>query len=108
MRRRHWLTIVALTVFGCSSATKKRKSGSTTGRKRMNRGPQTFGNLLVAGYMDDLKSGPAEKKIAAARELGNMGADAKPALPLLEKLGSDKNAKVSAAAKSAAAAIRKR
>lgn len=109
MRRRHWLAMVALFAAGCSSATtKKKKKGATGARGRLNRGPQTFGNLLVDGYVEDLKNGSADKKITAARELGNMGSEAKSALPLLEKLAGDKNAKVSAAAKSAAAAIKKR
>ena len=110
MRRRHLLVALALLVTGCSSAGgKKRKSGkASSGRQKMNRGPQGFGNVLVPAYIDDLKTGSAEKKITAAQELANMGSGAKDALPVLEKLVADKNPKVSAAAKSAVAAIRKR
>ena len=107
MRRRHWLAAVALIAVGCSSSTRKKKSGKLSGRQRMNRGPQGFGNVLVTAYIDDLKNGSTEKKIAAANELSNMGAGAKSALPVLEKLTGDKNQKVSAAAKAAVAAIKK-
>ena len=119
MRRRHWLAAVALLAAGCSSnrssssSSAKKKSTKkpvkvSAGRKRMNAGPQGFGNVLVPSYIEDLKSGSADKQIAAANELANMGSNAKEALPVLEKLASDSNAKVSAAAKAAAAAIKKR
>jgi len=72
------------------------------------KGPQTMGNLLLDAYIDDLKSPQADKKIRAARELGMMGADAKKALPALEALARDTNPEVSAAAKQAVTAIRKR
>ena len=67
-----------------------------------------MGNLLLDSYIDDLKSPQADKKIRAAQELGMMGADAKKALPALESLARDKNPQVSAAAKQAVTAIRKR
>lgn len=67
-----------------------------------------MGNLLLDSYIDDLKSPQAEKKIRAAQELGMMGADAKKALTTLESLARDKNPQVSAAAKQAVTAIRKR
>lgn len=112
MRRRHWLAVVALAVAGCSSATTKKrgkaKAGASSGRARMNSGPQGFGDMLVPAYIEDLKNGSADKKIAAARELGNMGSGAKAALPLLEKLAGDKNRSVATAAKSAVTAIKKR
>lgn len=109
MRRRHWIIAVALLATGCSSSAKtKKKSGKLSGRQKMNRGPQGFGNVLVPEYIKDLKTGPADKQITAAQELGNMGAAAKDALPVLEKLAADKNSKVSAAAKAAATAIKKR
>ena len=94
MRRRHWLVAVALVAAGCSSAgtSKKTKSSSSSkssstarrrrpspssGIKRMQSGPQGFGNMLVTSYIDDLKNGSADKKIAAAEALGNhSGADA--------------------------------
>lgn len=125
MRRRHWLVAVALLAAGCSSSTKSskstkakkssksgasrpRSSGKLTGRQKMNSGPQGFGNVLIPAYIEDLKTGTTDKKVAAARELGNMGAAAKDALPVLEQLASDKNPQVSAAAKSAVTAIKKR
>ncbi|MFM7107101.1 MAG: hypothetical protein ACKOZU_00570 [Planctomycetaceae bacterium] len=112
MRRRHWFAAVALLAAGCSSssssAKKKKKSGKVSGIQRMKAGPQGFGNVLIPAYIDDLKTGSAEKKITAAQELGNMGSRAKEALPALEKLVSDKNPKVSGAAKAAVAAIKKR
>ena len=110
MRRRRWLVAVALLAAGCSSSTptKKKKSGKLSSRQRMNRGPQGFGDVLVTAYIEDLKTGPATKQIAAAQELGNMGSGAKAALPVLEKLASDSNPKVSAAAKAAVTAIKKR
>lgn len=107
MRRRHWLAVVVLATAGCSAATKK-KSVKTSGRSRMNRGPQGFANVLVPAYIEDLKTGSADKKIAAAQELGNMGSGAKDALPVLEKLAADKNPKVAAAAKSAVSSIKKK
>jgi hypothetical protein len=124
MRRRHWLAAVALLVAGCSSSegpqssssakTKTKKKGTrkppkvSAGRKQMNSGPQGFGNVLVPSYIEDLKSGSPGKQIAAAAELANMGSNAKEALPVLEELASDSNARVSAAAKAAAAAIKQR
>ena len=110
MRRRHWLAAIALLAAGCSSSTaaKKKKSGKLSGRQRMNSGPQGFGNVLIPAYIADLKTGTTEKKITAAQELGNMGPRAKEALPALEKLVSDRNPKVSGAAKAAVAAIKKR
>jgi len=124
MRRRHWLVAVALVAAGCSSAgtSKKTKSSSSSkssstarrrrpspssGIKRMQSGPQGFGNMLVTSYIDDLKNGSADKKIAAAEALGNMGGGAKEALPALKSLTADSNPKVSAAAKAAVAAIGK-
>ena len=66
-----------------------------------------MGNLLVDNYIADLKKGPADKQISAAQELGNMGASAKQALPALQRLVKDNNAKVRAAAQQAVKAIRK-
>jgi hypothetical protein len=88
---------------GCSSSAKKKKSRNGTRPK----GPKTMGNLLVDGYIDDLKKGPAKKRIDAAKELGNMGASAKPAIPALESLLKDGDAKVREAAQQAIKSIRK-
>lgn len=109
MRRRHWLVTVALIAAGCSSSGKGPKDKRRkTAREKLHRGPQGFGNVLASSYIDDLKSGSAQKKIAAANHLADMGPDAKAALPQLEKLAGDKDPKVSAAAKAAAAKIKKR
>ena len=111
MRRRLWLSTLVLLVAGCSSKGSKsgldRLPAGQRGAKRP-KGPQTMGGLLLASYVEDLKSPTAAKRIKAAEELGNMGQDAKSAIPALEKLTSDKDAKVSKAAKSALANIRKR
>jgi hypothetical protein len=87
---------------GCSnSAKKKARNGNRP------KGPKTMGNLLVDGYIDDLKNGPAKKQVNAAKELGNMGASAKQALPALESLLKDGDAKVREAAQQAIKSIRK-
>lgn len=101
MQRRAWLAMVLLTAVGCSSATKKKST------KKRPKGPQTMGGLLLDAYIDDLKSPSADKRINAARELANMGANAKKAVPALEKMAADKDTKVSGAAKQALASIRK-
>ena len=87
---------------GCSSSTKKKARNGARPK-----GPKTMGNLLVDGYIADLKKGPAKKQIAAAKELGNMGAGAKQALTALEPLLKDGDAKVREAAQQAIKAIRK-
>jgi hypothetical protein len=106
------LTVFAISgalLSGCSKAT---KSGlDTLPRSRAAKrpqGPQTMSNLLLDSYIEDLGSGQLDARLRAARELGNMGADAKKALPALEKMAGDKNAKASGAAKEAIAAIRRR
>lgn len=96
---------------GCSTASKsaavKKKSRSAHREGKRPKGPKTMGNLLVEGYVADLKEGPAEKQITAAQELSNMGAGAKQALPALESLAKNGDAKVRAAAQQAIKAIRK-
>jgi hypothetical protein len=67
-----------------------------------------MGNLLVDGYIDDLRKGPADKRITAAQELGNMGSAAKDALPALEALAKDGDAKVRAAVQTAIKAVKKK
>lgn len=113
-RSRRWvLTAMGATaailvggVSGCSGAVKKKARGSGRDGKRP-KGPKTMGNLLVDGYIADLKKGSAEKQVAAAKELGNMGAGAKQALPTLESLVKHADAKVREAAQQAIKAIRK-
>jgi hypothetical protein len=108
--RRGFLTAISVAgavlvgaAAGCSSAKKKKKARNGARPK----GPKTMGNLLVDGYIADLKKGPANKQIAAAKELGNMGASAKQAIPALEPLLKDGDAKVREAAQQAIKAIRK-
>ena len=126
MRRRVWLTAMLLTAVGCSGkSTKSRakttkssrparkhpKGAKTTESSRPARnnpkGPKTMGGLLLDAYIEDLKSPAGDKRINAARELANMGPNAKKAVPLLEKMATDKDGKVSAAAKQALVSIRK-
>jgi hypothetical protein len=95
-------SLLLVAVPGCSSSAKKK---ARNGKRA--KGPKTMGNLLVDGYITDLKQGPAEQRIAAAKELGNMGASAKPALPALESLLKDGDAKVRDAVQQAIKAIRK-
>lgn len=112
MHRRLFVVTAFLVVGGCSS--KKAKSGldrlptGPAGARKRMKGPQTMGSLLVASYIDDLKSPQAQKRIRAAEELGNMGDGAKSALPALQKLTSDKDPKVSAAARQAITSIKKK
>jgi len=95
------------TAAGCSSSKKTKKTKKTARNGARPKGPKTMGNLLVDGYIDDLKKGPAKKQITAAQELGNMGASAKQALPALESLVKDGDAKVREAAQQAIKSIRK-
>jgi hypothetical protein len=110
-RRRFLTTISAAgavlvgTAAGCSGSKKTKKKKASNGARP--KGPKTMGNLLVDGYIDDLKKGPAKKQITAAQELGNMGASAKQALPALESLVKDGDAKVREAVQQAIKAIRK-
>jgi hypothetical protein len=111
MHRRGWLLLPLALVAGCSG-TKKGKSakksrgpsGNHTGKRKK---PKTMANLLIDGYIADLKQGPVAKQITAARELGNMGATAKSALPALEPLARHADASLSAAAKQAITSIKK-
>lgn len=98
-----WL---ALFGTGCSSSSKKNGVKSRSKRKD-NRDPTRFGSMLMDSYISDLQTGPASKQVTAARQLGNMGAKAKSALPLLEKLAKSSDGNVSDAAKTAVAAIKK-
>jgi hypothetical protein len=108
--RRWWLA--ALIVGGCSSKSRSGPTNKLPGsysrsdRKRA-KGPQTMGTLLLDSYVKDLDSPSAQTRARAARELGNMGGDAKSAVPKLEKLAGDKDAAVSTAAKQALKSIRK-
>ena len=92
--------VLAAFPAGCSKSAKKNAG-------KRGKGPKTMGNLLVDGYIDDLKKGPAKKRIGAANELANMGAGAKQALPALESLVKDGDAQVRQAVQRAIKAIRK-
>ncbi len=107
------LCLAALVVGGCSSKSptgprnKLPGSYSRSDRPR-TKGPQTMGKLLFDSYVKDLDNPSPQSRVRAATELGNMGGDAKAALPKLEKLAGDKDKAVSAAAKQAIQAIRSR
>jgi hypothetical protein len=64
-----------------------------------------MGGLMVDTWKSDLTSPSADKRILAAKELGNMGPSAKSALPALQKMASDRNSQVAAAAKAAISKI---
>jgi HEAT repeat protein len=67
-----------------------------------------MGNLMVDAWQKDLADASPDKRIRAARELGNMGSSAKAALPALQKAAGDQNKDVAAAAKAAIASIGKK
>ena len=99
--------VLVVPFTGCSSSTKKNSAKKKDHHGKHPKGPKTMGNLLVDSYIADLKKGPAKKQIDAAKELGNMGASAKQAIPALESLLKDGDAKVRAAAQQAITSIRK-
>lgn len=111
MRRRLAIIALLLLTAGCSSKAKSSRptlrSLGPASRAKRPKGPKTMGNLLVNAYVDDLKKGPPQKKIAAAQQLAAMGPNAKAAVPALESLAADSDATVSAAAKQALKAIKK-
>ena len=100
--RRTWLSLLvpALVATGCSKQS--RRGGNRP------KGPQGFGNMMAKEWTKDLGDKSAEKRVRAANELANMGKAATSALPALERAAKDKDPKVSAAAKQAIAAIRKK
>jgi hypothetical protein len=101
--------VTALAACGGAMLIVPFTSCSNSAKKKARNGnrPKTMGNLLIDGYIADLKKGPAKKQIAAAKELGNMGVSAKPALPALESLVKAGDAQVRDAAQQAIKAIRK-
>jgi len=105
--RRTWIVVAlcAAAGAGCSSSKKKSRSAKRGGNRP--KGPKTMGNLLVDSYIADLQKGPLDKKLSAARELGNMGAGAKDALPALGALAQDGDAKIREAVQRAIKAIKK-
>lgn len=104
MHRRSWIILSLAVLTGCSSA-KKKSPRNQAGKPRKK--PKTMANLLIDDYIADLKKGPVAKQLTAARELGNMGATAKAALPALEPLARHTDASLSAAAKLAIKSIKK-
>ncbi len=117
-RRRWFVAVLGATAgtivvtSGCSTAAKssgasKKKPRASSRDAKRSKSPKTMGNLLVDGYIEDLKSGPAAKQVAAAQELCNMGAGAKKALPALESLAKKGDPQVREAAQQAIKAIRK-
>lgn len=104
MHRRSWIVLSLALLAGCSG-TKKSPQRSQAG-KRLKK-PKTMANLLIDGYIADLKQGPVAKQLTAAKELGNMGPTAKSALPALEPLARHADAKLSAAARQAIQSIKK-
>ncbi len=128
--RRHILLAVLAGLFliggsGCAQSKKRTKvrkkaptvsrstssrplptlGGSPAGSANRTKGPQTMRVLMVDAWKTDLSSTSPDKKIRACEELGNMGSSAKSVLPDLQKIASDRNPKVAAAAKAAIAAI---
>ena len=106
MRRRGWMLLSLALLAGCSG-TKKTKAKKSSGQAGKRKKPKTMANLLIDGYIADLKQGPVAKQITAARELGNMGTTAKSALPALEPLARHADANLSKAAKQAIQSIKK-
>lgn len=100
------LLLLALAT-GCSGTKKGKAAKNASGQAGKRKKPKTMANLLIDGYIADLKQGPVPKQITAARELGNMGATAKSALPALEPLARHSDSGLSEAAKTAIKSIRK-
>ena len=106
MQRRAWILGSLALLAGCSAS--KRTGKKSRGRAdRRAKGPKTMGNLLVEGYIADLRNGSTESRITASRELANLGGSAKAALPALKPLVKHADAKLSAAATAAIKAIEK-
>ena len=106
MQRRTCLVVGIALLAGCSGTKGVGKKSRGQAGKRP-KGPKTMGNLLVEGYIADLKNGSAESRITAAKELAAMGSSAKAALPALKPLTKHADANVSAAATKAIEAIAK-
>lgn len=107
MQRRSWMLAGIALLAGCSSSSGKGKKARGQTRKQP-KGPKTMGNLVVEGYITDLKHGSTESRITAAKELAHLGGSAKAALPALKPLAKHADAKLSAAASAAIKAIEKK
>lgn len=111
LRRRLFFAAALLGIVGCSpskasSAKEKARKGAKKTRsavpKNRSRGPQSLEGLMAMDqYIADLDDASAAKQIEAAKRLGAVGPSAKSALPKLEKLAANGNAKVAAAAQAA-------
>jgi hypothetical protein len=111
LRRRLFFAAALLGITGCSPGKEKAKKGAKktkakTSRppvpKNRSRGPQSLEGLMAMDqYITDLDDASAAKRIEAAKRLGAVGPSAKSALPKLEKLAADGDAKVAAAARDA-------
>jgi hypothetical protein len=99
------MLVPVVVTSGCSKPAGRKGAGPLGKRPK---GPQGFGNMMVKEWTRDLGHKSPEKRIRAAGELTNMGPAAASALPALERAVKDGNPQVSAAAKQAIAAIRKR
>lgn len=106
MQRRTLMLAGFALLAGCSGSRNAGKKSRGQAGKRP-KGPKTMGNLLVEGYIADLKNGSTDSRITAANELANMGSSAKAALPALKPLTNHADAKLSAAATAAIKAIGK-
>lgn len=106
MRRRTLLVVGFVAFAGCTGGKRATGKGRRQASGKRPKGPQTMGNLLVEGYIGDLKNGSTDSRIAAARELANLGSAARAALPALEPLAKHADAKLSAAAAAAIKAIK--
>lgn len=106
MQRRTCLLFGLALLAGCSRAKGSAKKPRGQAGKRP-KGPKTMGNLLVEGYVADLKNGSVESRITAAKELAAMGSSAKVALPALKPLTTHADANLRAAATKAIEAIGK-
>jgi hypothetical protein len=110
--RRTWLSALlpAVVAAGCSKSTRSKsaKRRGPGGLANRPKGPQGFGSMMAKEWAKDLGDKSAEKRVRAATELANMGPQAASALPALERAANDANPQVSAAAKQALVAIRKK
>jgi len=107
MRRRMLLLVGLVALTGCGCGSRAAGNGRKPAAGNRPKGPKTMGKLLVKGYIADLENGSTESRIAAARELANMGGAAKAALPALQPLTKHADAKLSAAAGEAITAIKR-
>jgi hypothetical protein len=115
LRRRLFFAAALLGITGCSPGKEKAKKGAKKAKtsrppvpKNRSRGPQSLEGLIAMDqYITDLDNESAARRIEAAKRLGAVGPSAKTALPKLEKLAADGDAKVAAAARDAIKRIKR-